>query len=237
MTEWGTDSGSGDEVTERIAGMLARFQERMDRLEVGLSSQVDRVRGSAEAIDMLTDEVRRSLQTMQDDGAVEARLIEIERALARPDAAPEVPEVDLTPVTSALAEVLEAVALQSETSRTDRRALQDEVETLRSEVRSIPGLVDLSALHDHLDRLTDHVTATAPRPVDLSGVTSSIVGLHQRVDALADTGPIDQLRQRLDDLAAAIAERRPESVDLTPLSADIADLRTHIADSLSLIHI
>ena len=197
MTEWGTDSGSGDEVTERIAGMLARFQERMDRLEVGLSSQVDRVRGSAEAIDMLTDEVRRSLQTMQDDGAVEARLIEIERALARPDAAPEVPEVDLTPVTSALAEVLEAVALQSETSRTDRRALQDEVETLRSEVRSIPGLVDLSALHDHLDRLTDHVTATAPRPVDLSGVTSSIVGLHQRVDALADTGPIDQLRLSL----------------------------------------
>ena len=231
MTERGTESGTGDEVIERIGTMLAQFQERMDRLEDGLSAQVDSVRGSAEAIDMLTDEVRRSLQAVQDDGAVEARLIEIEKTLARPGSAPSVRDVDLTPVTSALAEVLEAVALQSETARSDRRALQDEVETLRSEVRSIPGPVDLSALHDHLDRLTEHVTATAPRPVDLSGVTSSIVGLHQRVDALADTGPIDRLRQRLDDLAAAIAERRPESVDLTPLSADIADLRTHIADS------
>ena len=289
MTERGTDGAGGPEdVAARVAALLTKFEERCDRLEDGLASQVERVRGSAQAIDMLTDEVRRSLQRWQEDSTVTERLSEIERLLGEPSATPEAPTVDLKPVTSALAEVLEAVALQSETARTDRRVLQEEVESLRSEVSAIAGPVDLtplqerldrvvttvesatpdpvdltpierriaalteavadrapepidlSELHDHLDhldQLAQHVTASAPRPVDLAGVTSSIVGLHQRIDSLlarpdVDLGPVEDLLASISaQLSEAAAEQGPEPVDLTPLTVAIADLRTHIADN------
>lgn len=231
MIERGTETGTGGsgDVGAHVAALLTEFEERCDRLEEGLSAQVDRVRGSAEAIDMLTDEVRRSLQRWQEDNTVAERLSRIERLLGEPRVTPEAPPIDLTPVTSALAEVLEAVALQSETAQTDRRALQDEVETLRSEVRTIPGPVDLAPLRERLDRVAATIESATPDPVDLGPIERRIADLAEAVtDRAPEPVDLSALHDHLDQLAQHVTASAPRPVDLAGVTSSIVGLHQRI---------
>ena len=241
----------GTTVANRIGERLATFEDRMAGLEEDLQTEVMRVRTSAQAIDLLADEVRRALQERDGDDRLLERIDALERAV-REDR-PSAPATDLGPVTTALTDVLDAVAANAERSDSDRRALHDEPEGGRRDLGEVASQVgptdlspvtaaiaeiaqridttptpDLGPLHDAITNLGNQIDANRPQPVDLTPLETRLDHTAATIRDAIPTLDLTPLHQRLDELTHHLTQNQPQPVDLSPIHDAIAALANQL---------
>ena len=188
----------GAEVSARMAARLAQFEERMQHLETDLREEVGRVRSSVQVVDLLADEVRRTLSERPGDDIVLDKLAEVE-VLVRSD--------------------LDALRRAGP----DFASLTESIDDLRSRVED--GRPDLAYIEERLTAIDALVRAERQDTSVTSGIDAvhaTVIEARADVDALSER--LADLQTRvgpgldLSSVEAGLRDLPPTSLTLGPIS-------------------
>jgi chromosome segregation ATPase len=204
---------------------LAAFDQQVAQMEASLEAEVERLRSTGSAVDLITEHLRIAARELLTER--EHMSGELDDLRTRLDA---VGTVDLQPVVEQVDEV--AARLAALPGR-ELRPLRDQVERLQIQVGSLP-VVDLAPLEARVDELRRQVAEQPPTDltplqeqiaavpvVDLSPLHHHLDRLRLRIDELPMVD-LTSLHEHLDDVRQRV-ESLP-SVDLGPLHEQIASL-------------